>query len=247
MLVIKKGREPKELAEHRATAGADYAGMPKEGVRTQLVSEQKGLCAYCMRRIENNHSTKIEHFLCQTKHRDKSLTYTNMFAVCNKETNICENAKGSTDFKKLNLYSSDIIALIKYRKNGEIYSENEKLENDITNVLKLNDSFYLKSGRKAVYEKFSEKILQMNRDEKCSVSSLHNYKKKLLELNNGNHIEYLGVYLYFLEKKIETNNKMKNPLCVKLSLLLFRIVSRRAYEEEFNLYDVCSYYVYLSN
>ena len=201
MIVVVKKVEPKVLVEHRQSPGADFIGLPKEEVKKQLVDEQKGLCAYCMRRIEHDQTTKIEHFLSQKNHKSLALNYRNMFAVCNKEVHVCENAKGSKEFKKLNLLSQDIICHIKYHRNGEIYSDDVDLNNDINHILRLNESLYLKCGRETAYKELVKKIMKESGNAKCKRSILVKYKNKLLSTKNGKCIEYLGVYLYFVEKK----------------------------------------------
>lgn len=46
--------------------------LNKETIRTALLEEQHGLCAYCMRRIENKGaSTTIEHWIPLSWKRDQ--------------------------------------------------------------------------------------------------------------------------------------------------------------------------------
>jgi len=68
MRAIHKGQEPKELAQFRAGANLSdqhaYDNFPHKGVvRTQLVAEQRGLCAFCGGRIVNDPlQMKIAHW-----------------------------------------------------------------------------------------------------------------------------------------------------------------------------------------
>ena len=42
--------------------------MPKATIRSELIKEQYGLCAYCMRRITGQQNdTKIEHYKALSK------------------------------------------------------------------------------------------------------------------------------------------------------------------------------------
>ena len=51
---ITKGVEPPSLAQHRLTPQADYGNLSpadKDTLRQCLVTEQRGLCSYCMQSI----------------------------------------------------------------------------------------------------------------------------------------------------------------------------------------------------
>ncbi|MCC7074546.1 MAG: TIGR02646 family protein, partial [Deltaproteobacteria bacterium] len=64
MRAITKGQEPRSLVEHRANAHCDYANYAdKDGLRAALVRDQRGLCCYCMTRVEaTGTGMKIEHW-----------------------------------------------------------------------------------------------------------------------------------------------------------------------------------------
>ncbi len=52
MRAITKNNEPTSLARHRCAAHADYDNYTdKDGLRQSLVTEQRGLCCYCLSRI----------------------------------------------------------------------------------------------------------------------------------------------------------------------------------------------------
>jgi hypothetical protein len=59
---IAKGPEPASLTAHRLTPHCDYDNYAaKDDLRNALVTEQRGLCCYCMSRIHNGPETmKIE-------------------------------------------------------------------------------------------------------------------------------------------------------------------------------------------
>lgn len=50
-------------------------------VKPILLKEQHGLCAYCQQKLTDKRAT-IEHLICQSHHMGYSLSYHNMFAVC---------------------------------------------------------------------------------------------------------------------------------------------------------------------
>ena len=52
---ISKGDEPLSLTEHRCQPHADYDNYSdKDALRASLVSEQRGLCCYCLARIRTS-------------------------------------------------------------------------------------------------------------------------------------------------------------------------------------------------
>ena len=46
------------------------------------MKEQHGLCAYCMRRIHNDSSTTIEHWVPLSQNKEQALQYSNFLGVC---------------------------------------------------------------------------------------------------------------------------------------------------------------------
>lgn len=57
--------------------------LPKQDIRQALLDEQYFLCAYCMRRIENEElHMNIEHWSPLSKDKDNALNYRNFLAVC---------------------------------------------------------------------------------------------------------------------------------------------------------------------
>ena len=84
MRAITKGPEPASLIAHRQTAHCDYDNYADKGaLRHALVTEQRGLCCYCMRRIHNGPDTmKIEHWQCQTRYEVEQLNYRNLLGAC---------------------------------------------------------------------------------------------------------------------------------------------------------------------
>ena len=84
MREIAKGAEPVSLTRHRQIPHCDYDNYaPKNELRHALVTEQRGLCCYCMGRIRNGPTImKIEHWRCQANHPDKQLNYRNLLGAC---------------------------------------------------------------------------------------------------------------------------------------------------------------------
>ena len=56
--------------------------MPKVAIRSELIKEQHGLCAYCMRRITGQQNdTKIEHYKALSMDKERALDYQNYLGV----------------------------------------------------------------------------------------------------------------------------------------------------------------------
>ena len=109
MLYIEKKTPPREMvrkvSEIKSSPGwkaikngntsairSEFDNLPKDTIRESLLKEQHYLCAYCMRKIQNNgQSTSIEHWFPLSKNKDQALDYGNMLAVCDGG----ENWKGS--------------------------------------------------------------------------------------------------------------------------------------------------------
>lgn len=82
-----------------------FEQMPKATIRSELIKEQHGLCAYCMRRITGQQNdTKIEHYKALSMDKDGALDYQNYLGVCyggehdspeqNKQCLCCDASRG---------------------------------------------------------------------------------------------------------------------------------------------------------
>lgn len=80
MRAVTKGPEPASLTRHRLTPHCDYDNYAeKDDLRYALVTEQRGLCCYCMGRIRNGPAAvKIEHWQCQARYPVEHLSYRNL-------------------------------------------------------------------------------------------------------------------------------------------------------------------------
>ena len=84
MIHIKKGTAPKKFQEFKQqNPQAHFDDMPpdvKADLRKSLLEEQGYLCAYCMRRIHDDHNeVKIEHY--EPRNAQNELDYSNLLAV----------------------------------------------------------------------------------------------------------------------------------------------------------------------
>lgn len=108
----------------------------KAVVRTSLVTEQGYLCAYCMQRIDDAHTTTIEHWedrarLKELGHIQKIFEYDNLLAVCkghlyhsDGKDKHCD-ASRSDGNRPLSLKpcASKTLEGVGYLRNGRIYAK----------------------------------------------------------------------------------------------------------------------------
>jgi len=157
---ITKGSEPATLTAHRLTPNCDYENYPaKDDLRLALVTEQHGLCCYCLGRIRNGPTkVKIEHWQSQSRHPTEQLNYGNLLGAClggkgqPRPLQHCDTSKGDRD---LQWNPADpahhIETRVRYELDGSIRADDAALDVQLDDVLNLNLPL-LKSNRKGVYD-----------------------------------------------------------------------------------------------
>lgn len=202
MILIKKKSEPHSLTTYKKTINASFDNQPskvKEDLRKSLLEEQGYICAYCMKRIEESADIKIEHY--EARNRTNELSYKNLLVACkgnegsSKERQTCDTKKGN---RVLHIDPQKIgdISTIFFTRNGEVKSTNLLFQKDLDEVLNLNDKFgNLISARKSALKALQKKITPMNKNQ---IEKLYN-KLKSAERK----IEYVGILLWYLKKKIK--------------------------------------------
>jgi len=182
MIRYEKGSAPAELTKLTATPGIDWEGLGKadrDPIRTALVRDQGGLCAYCQRRITadddptTGHSQmKIEHWIPRASSKDHHLTWSNLLGVClgvsresaegppDRMTHHCDTSRGN---HKLFLHpvqgqGPDPREHLRYTKGGEVKAaaENARVEDDIR-ALNLN-AWRLRRGREVILEELWKQL-----------------------------------------------------------------------------------------
>ena len=204
--IIKKGSEPSIFPKLRSEYGNyDNIGDQKSLLKEILISEQNYRCVYCMRKINMNTSS-IEHYV--PRHGDngdisKSLDYRNLFAVCKitegrpykKQT--CDVRKGDS-LLHISPLNETHISSIEYKRNGEMYSNNNDINDDINNTLNLNEMTLVQSR----FEAYRSLLDIMNTKKK------NNWSKKFIEqtlnkfLDKDNRQPYIGFIIYNLKKRL---------------------------------------------
>ena len=160
MRTIVKGPEPVTLTAHRQMEHCDYDNYAaKDDLRNALVSEQRGLCCYCMGRIRPERaSMKIEHWRCGAQHADEQLNYLNLLGAClggegqPAYLQHCDTQKGDRD---LEWNPADpehhIESRLSYGSDGSVHADDDGFDDQLNDVLNLNLPL-LKNNRKAVYD-----------------------------------------------------------------------------------------------
>ena len=170
---IAKGREPRSLTAHRLTPNGDYDNYrDKDTLRCALVAEQRGLCCYCMGRIEPNAcAMKIEHWQSRKHYRGKQLVYGNLLGACRGgegqpfHLQHCDTRKGDNDLRWNPAEPAHAIeARVEYGVDGTIRSSNATFDRQLNHVLNLNLPI-LRANRKKVLDA----VLEAWRREKAKL------------------------------------------------------------------------------
>ena len=150
-------KQCKEQLNHGSTNVLDDYPQ-KVALRKQLAKEQGYLCAYCMRRISLDfQATVIEHVKSQSRYPKEQLDYNNLLLCCDgKENGIgsqdhCDESMKDDDIKYDPATHPCIETTIRYRRNGQIFSDDPQWDSDLNAVLNLNAK-RLCNNRKAVWE-----------------------------------------------------------------------------------------------
>ena len=223
MIVIKRGKEPNSLLKFRKQyPDADYeTDMPTDvlkDIREQMWEEQKCLCAYCMRKIDDPRVVRIEH--CRPRHpqgekghdRKATLDFKWMLGVCygnslvkgvKLEEKTCDAHRGNTELT-INPFDELSVRKIKYKADGSIYSNDIEINKDVTETLNLNcQALSLPQTRRKVLQQEQERI-----SKKCKGKSqdavIHELERTYASLvQERNLTPYCGIIISWLEKKLK--------------------------------------------
>ena len=161
---IVKGKEPKKWEEFRNTPGADYE--PIHELREALYDEQGGICAYCMRRLFDEHErqcrtkNKVEHMIPRETCSDAQarMDYGNLVLCCDgtisgtsPDVTHCDTHKGS-DLISFKPTDEEFIKTLYYNSYGKILSSNSKFNEEINTVLNLNQERLVENRHALIYQ-----------------------------------------------------------------------------------------------
>lgn len=223
MRFIQKKEGPDSLLKYAKKNNAYYDGYSeKDDVKEQLLHEQGYLCGYCMRRIKSAKDTKIEHIIPQSTLKadpKKALDYKIMVGVCygNENKNgagkkhrwnelTCDAHRGNQELKVADPFDQVCISKIKYKPDGEIFSEDTDLNHDLQVILNLNfdgDSAYLKKNRREVLKACKEKMKRMKKEGQWNRSFLKRILEEYEKPDPQGHLKpYSGIALWYLKKRV---------------------------------------------
>lgn len=222
MIVLRRGKEPNSLLQFRKQyPDADYEDTPShvlKDIREQMWEEQKHLCAYCMRKIDNPSVVRIEH--CRPRHsqdeqeydKKATLDFKWMLEVCygnslvrgvKPEDKTCDAHRGNTELT-VNPFDELSVRKIKYKTDGSIYSDDADINKDVTETLNLNcEAVSLPETRKRVLMEEKSRIMR-----KCKGKSQDAFIRELERTYEGlvqkrNLTPYCGIIISWIESKLK--------------------------------------------
>lgn len=215
MKQIVKKTEPRSLTRHRRAPHSDYPNYAhKDQLRISIVTEQRGLCCYCMGRISpSRDAMKIEHWHCQARYAGEQLDYKNLLGSCcggerqPRFLQHCDTRKGDEDMMWNPADAAHGIEhRIRYGMDGTIRSDDAQFDSDLSDVLNLNIQF-LKNNRVAVLKA----VLDWWKDEKGRrhgpvPKAILQKKRASFSPATGELSPYCQVAVWFLDQRL---SKMK--------------------------------------
>lgn len=221
MILIQRGKEPESLLRYRkSNPEACYEELPaepREDIRKQMWLEQKGLCAYCMCKLNSSEDVRIEHYRARNPEDGEydaasTLDYKNMLGVCygnslqpgmKEEDKTCDAHRRNKPLT-VNPYDPTSIRKIHYTLEGYIASCDGNIDADVKKTLNLNcKSRSLPENRKEVLIRVKKEI------KKICEGKDHQYFLKVLEKCYKRYTEqkmlipYCGIVIAWLEEKLE--------------------------------------------
>ena len=232
MIYIRKRKTPNIIAEKATAIKKDLASgyeklelprdstqlrflfeqMPKAMIRSELIKEQHGLCAYCMRGITGQQNdTKIEHYKALSVDKEGALDYQNYLGVCyggehdspeqNKQCLCCDASRGDKELT-ISPWNQRQMQAIGYYKNGEKDS-NGKIEWDTRSKLV--------ASRRCICDSVHSQFDRWSKKGFLTAEYLQEKIEKLESQLKDDNIadEYIGVRLYLYKRKKEKLEKQK--------------------------------------
>ena len=181
MRFIHKGAEPELLREFKAMSNPPdweptYEALPKfrkDAIKQALIKEQRGLCCYCERILDEKDS-HIEHFRPQHAYAEYALDYNNMHCSCMAEQKKgeplhCGMAKNDwyDDVLLISPLNPDCESHFVYHGDGNIFpaSPEDNAAVETIRHLRLDDS-ELTAERKVVIDTFLDETLSEDERER---------------------------------------------------------------------------------
>lgn len=212
MIFIQKGKEPDSLTAYKRQPYASYDGYAeKDELREALLRDQGYICAYCMRRIENDrNSMKIEHWKAQSQleTEEEKLDFKIMLGVCDgcrgstDKFTTCDEHRHNAELV-VNPLNQSMMASIRYDRNGYIKSTDARVDKDLNRVLNLNCEQALSRivmNRKNIYRECQKQLMKIQEKGIWKKSTLEKVMRQYYRKKDGRNPEYVGVPLYLIDK-----------------------------------------------
>lgn len=223
-ILLEKQRIARERGLNSNDAYEQLNHEDKTAILKSLMEEQGHLCAYCTRRIPDERElpddidpVTIEHWFPRNPptHEEKGqgLDYKNMLAVCSgnrgrkhtrKPRDLTCDAKRRDTYSQLTLNPCDpaTLASIQYRENGEMFSNDPAVQDDITVKLNLNcisEAVQLPESRRKVLEAMQSELPMDDEEEtkEYCISVL-----EMFEQETDPKSEYSGILIWWLKDYI---------------------------------------------
>lgn len=153
MRFIQKGPPPSVIAELRRTPDASWAGVAgdqKEAMRAALRVEQRGLCAYCNRRLPEGAKTSVEHWSARSDPQTDPFAWQDLLAVCEGlgEGPTCDRRRGD---ESLRLHPArrppDVEVAVRFYKDGRLRPADAQVEQECEQLLGLSDPVLVRARK----------------------------------------------------------------------------------------------------
>ena len=228
ILQIEKTEEWKKIEEDDIKGiRACFDSLDKGKIREELVKEQHGLCAYCMRRITADTSTIIEHYK-PIRNKIDALNYKNLLGCCDggryssdrNKVLCCDAAKRDKELT-IGPFNKEFVESLRYSKEGYIYTYpvNEKAESEINDILKLNgerdDKGHLKydtgtqlvATRKSTYKSYAAVMKRIEKRYSGNRNRIASEIRRMISMleSQNEYLEFAGMILYLLKKRLKSN------------------------------------------
>ena len=211
MRTIQKKTEPASLTAHRQKPHSDYGNFAaKDELRVALVTEQRGLCCYCMSRIHpNRQAMKIEHWQSQACHPKEQLRFQNLLGAClggqNKpfSEQHCDTRKGNQDlmWNPANP-EHQVESRVTYGADGSIRARDPEFNEQLNEVLGLNLPRLKRNRESAITAIVDWWKRRMPIRDRASRERLLRRKRSQHVERDGDLQEYCQVVVHWLDKKL---------------------------------------------
>jgi uncharacterized protein (TIGR02646 family) len=205
---IVKGPEPPSLTQYRPTANSNYEDyQDKDTLRRSLVTEQRGLCCYCLNRIRPQPlRMKIEHWHCQDRYPSEQLVYHNLLGAClgnegeREQLQHCDTKKANKDLSR-NPATPDhqVESFVRFQGDGTVASQDQAFDQELNNVLNLNAP-HLRNNRKAALDAFKSTLHKRGELQRATL------ERWLRDWNGESHVDdlqpFCQVIVYWLRKRL---------------------------------------------